>query len=107
MPVSRRDRIQASETYLKIPPEHCNCPGKKVSFRFDGSALGVGVLLEVLTCLCFPSMVLFSKLPLIPGRGGKGKYASRDLEASAEEIRNFFLKSALSLGSLHFHICFN
>ena len=44
----------------------------------------------MLTCLYFPSMALFSKLPLIPGGGRKGKYASRDLEASAEEIRNFF-----------------
>lgn len=63
-----------------------------MSFRFDGSAVGVVVLLEVLTCLYFPSTALFSKLPLIPGVGRKGKYASRDLEASAEEIRDFFFE---------------
>lgn len=76
----------------RFQPEHYNCPGKKVSCRLDGSAVGVVVLLEVLTCLCFPSTALFSKLPLIPGGGRKGKYASWDLEASAEEIRNFFFE---------------
>ena len=48
----------------RFQPEHYNCPGKKVSFRFDGSAV-VGLSCEKYLVVFFPSTAL-SKLPLIP-----------------------------------------